>query len=68
MMSSELFSYDELEIGQFFLIVVNGNPSHYGLKISHQRYFDLDQNVMCWLYQVPDCNEKVFLKCDYEVW
>ena len=66
MSNSELYSYDELEIGQFFLMVVNGNPSHYGLKISHQRYFDLDQNVICWIMDIPQDHK--CMKCDYKVW
>lgn len=66
---SELFSYDELDIGQFFLELVDGKPYHYGLKISQRRFFDLDHNCLCWLYDThKDPDEKCFIKCDYEVW
>ena len=69
MSNSELFSFDELKVGQFFLERRDGEPYHYGLKISERRFFDLDIDCLCLLDDLNiDRYDKRFLKCDYEVW
>lgn len=67
--NSELFSFDELNVGQFFLERRDGEPYHYGVKVSANRFFDLDVDCLCFLDDLNiDRYDKRFMKCDYEVW
>ena len=67
---SNLYSYKELDVGQFFLETINGKPWHYGIKLSPCRYFDLDLNHVFGFAdnKINDSDTKMYLKCDYEVW
>ena len=67
---SNLYSYKELDIGQFFLEMFNGKPWHYGIKLSPGRFFDLDMNRVCGFANntINESDDKCYLKCDYEVW
>ena len=69
---SELYSYKELDVGQFFFrsYGTGQNGGYYGIKLSPGRFFDLDDNRVRGFAdnKANDSDEKCYLKCDFEVW
>ena len=61
-----LYDFTELDIGQAFM---NGYTQKFGIKVSRTMYFNFDDNELCRL--TPDMMKiynKIYFKCDYEVW
>ena len=67
-----LYSYKELDVGQFFFRSYGkGNSGgYYGIKLSEGRFFNLDDNRVCGFCdgKINDSDTKCYLKCEYEVW
>lgn len=59
------YGFLDLDIGTFFY---NKRMKFYGIKISRYMYFDIDHNYLSKLDPKYINNEKIYIKCDYEIW
>lgn len=61
-----LYAYTELDIGQAFM---NGYTHDYCIKLSRTMYFNFDDNKLCRLTpEMLKFYNRMYFKCDYEVW
>lgn len=72
MKDEPLYSYKELDVGQFFFRTYGKgiDGGYYGIKLSAGRYFNLDANRVCGFAdgKINDSDAKRYIKCEYEVW
>lgn len=59
------YGFLDLDIGDFFY---NTRMKFFGIKVSRYMYFDIDQKYLSKLDPKYITNDKIYLKCDYEVW
>lgn len=61
----ELYGFLDLDIGDFFY---NTRAKFYGIKVSRYMYFDIEEKCLSRLDHNYITNNKIYFKCDYEVW
>lgn len=59
------YGFLDLDIGDFFY---NTRGKFVGIKVSRYMFFDIDTKYLCRLDPKYITNDKVYLKCDYDVW
>lgn len=61
-----LYDFTELDIGQAFM---HGYSQEFCIKVSRTMYFNFDFNKLTRLTpEMMNNHNKIYFKCDYEVW
>ena len=64
-MNDKYYGFLDLDIGDLFY---NTRTKFYGIKVSRYMFFDIEKRYLSKLDSKYIMNDKIYLKCDFEVW